>query len=72
MAPPPRWPKEAIDALSQVRPYDKAGLAAFRQRFPDFKQTAINSKLSRLRIRGQAADVDHRRRGNPFPLYRFD
>lgn len=71
MAPRSRWPEEALEALRQLGPYDRAGLAAFRERFPEFSSSAVQ-KLHRLRIRGAATDVDHRRRGSPFPAYRFD
>lgn len=72
MAPRPRWPSEALDALSRLGAHDRAGLAAFRERFPEISPEAIRVKLMTLRIRGVAADVDHTAQGSPFPAYRFD
>lgn len=68
----PHWSDDEVEALSQVKPYDRAGLAAFRERFPRISRAAAQTKLMKLRIQGRAVDVDLSVRGDPFPAYRFD
>lgn len=66
------WSDAELAELARVGPYDRAGLAAFRARYPRHSAGAISSKLLTLRIKQLASETDPGPKGNPFPLYRFD
>lgn len=67
----PDWRDDELEALRKLGTRDRAGMAAFRERYPHHSRAAVTSKLAVLRIRGAAADVERPRDRDPFPAYRY-
>lgn len=64
------WSVAELAIVQAIKPGERGALdrAAAKLNLP---RHVVARKLNRLRILRVAPDVDHRKRGNPFPRHRF-